>query len=76
MISCIVSVANCKLFKLDTLSQRQLFGVVDGASGSTHVLLPSIGAGLATSASGLFTSKSTADFSSRSGNVDIDNTTV
>ena len=36
--------------KLDTLRERQLLGVVDGAGGAAHVLLPRVGPGLAAAA--------------------------
>merc|ERR550517_1097037 len=57
---------NRVLFKLDSLGQRQLLGVVDGACRPSHVLLPSIGSRL----------PSTSNFSSRGGNIHIHDATV
>ena len=63
-------------FKLDALCQGQLFGVVDGACGPSHVLLPGVRARLAAAASGFLAAEGAPDLGPRGGNVDVDNATV
>merc|ERR1712192_243014 len=64
------------LFKLDSLSQRQLLGVVDGACRPPHVLLPGIRSRLSSTTSCLLTTKCSSNFSSRGGNIHIHDATV
>merc|ERR550517_1201135 len=67
---------NRVLFKLDSLGQRQLLGVVDGACRPSHVLLPSIGSRLPSTSSRLLTAKCSSNFCSRGGNIHIHYATV
>ncbi len=62
--------------KLDTLSQGQLLGIVDGAGGAPHVLLPGVRSRLPAASSRLFAAKGAANLGTGSGNVDIDNATI
>lgn len=62
--------------KFDALCQREFFGIVDGAGGAAHILLPCIWPWLTSTPSVLLATKCSADFSPIGGNVDIDDTTV
>merc|ERR1712198_63667 len=63
-------------FKFDSLSQWQIFRVVDSAGGSPHVLLPRVAAALPSAAGGFFAAKGAANFRAGSGNVDVDDAAV
>ena len=62
--------------ELNTLCQREHRAVVDSARGATAVLLPGVGAGLATSAGLLLASEGTANLGAGSADVAVDETTV
>lgn len=64
------------LFKLDTLGQWQLLGVVDGASRAPHVLLPCVRPRLPPTTSVLFPTKGTANLCPVGRNVDVDDATI
>lgn len=65
-----------QLFKFDALGQWQLFGVVDGAGGAPHILLPCVRPRLPASTCVLLSSEGTADFCSIGGDVDVDDAAV
>ena len=62
--------------KLQSLSKRQVFAVVDSTSSATYVLLLGITAAFATPAGMLVASKSSANLHFRGRCIDIDNTTI
>ena len=65
-----------RLLKLDTLRERQLLGVVDGAGGAAHVLLPRVRPGLAAAARRLLAAERAADLGPRRRDVDVDDSAV
>ena len=62
--------------ELDTLRQRQLAAVVDGAGRSPHVLLPRVGATLPPAAGRLVAAERTADLRAVRRDVDVDDAAV
>lgn len=62
--------------ELDALRQRKRRTVVDRASGATHVLLPRVTAGFATTAGFLLASEGATNFSSGRANVAVDEAAV
>ena len=70
------SSSSSHLFKLDTLSQGELLGVVDGAGGPSHVLLPGVRSRLASAAGRLLSTESASDLGTGSGDVDVDDAAV
>ena len=65
-----------RLLKLDTLCERQLLRVVDGAGGAAHVLLPRVRPGLAAAAGRLLAAERAADLGPRRRDVDVDDSAV
>ena len=65
-----------RLLKLDTLRERQLLRVVDGAGGAAHVLLPRVRPRLAAAARRLLAAERAADLGPRRRDVDVDDSAV
>lgn len=62
--------------ELDVLCQFDGARVVDGDGRASHVVLPGVGAALATSSRGLLASEGAADLCAVGGNVYVDYTAV
>src|SRR3981189_3247171 len=60
----------------DALGQGEVGAVVDGVGGSTHVLLPGVGAGFAASSGFFFAAEGSADLCARGADVDVGDAAV
>lgn len=58
------------------MGKWQLLGVVDGAGGATHVLLPGVRPRLPAPTGVLLPTEGTANLRPVGGNVDVDNATI